>query len=482
MPVPSNLTALTAIDLGTLPASVSQDVHDAGTTYTVWYKYTAVATEKVVALFGFGDLTIYRPRTVVYIGPAAAPVAWLNINHQNKPVQFPVVAGTTYYFEFQKINNNSPAVLLIEAQTAPVLPVPLGSVFINDEVGGNGFPAAFLSSVDGSILNFMYPCVAGEAGDVLPGGAILLSDETLDVLMAYDAQLNFITSPAPFAFTANPKIRACNAGNKWYVGHTTGGALVGTVLANGAVGPLTWAIPGSATTNLRALAANNAETILYFTGGTGLDSPVGRFDLIGSVVLSDLAATVAGHLIVDILVLADDTILVSYFDGSPPRALFVRHYNPAGAILNTYTFGSATMGQVSPRLAYALDDPTSFWVWFHPNTPAGVSAIQNVRVSDGAILTAVTASDYVLGEYAPAETATPLDRVGMSQSCPFMLLRAAITTTNNDDTIEVDDGGAGSGCPISLNPGTDGGSTAGCLPTLSPGTDGGSTAGCAAVL
>lgn len=43
MPAPPNTTALTAIDLGAFPASLTQDVHDAGTTYTVWYRFTAPA-------------------------------------------------------------------------------------------------------------------------------------------------------------------------------------------------------------------------------------------------------------------------------------------------------------------------------------------------------------------------------------------------------------------------------------------------------
>ena len=40
---PTNTTCLTATELGTLPASITQDVHDAGTTYEVFHKLTAPA-------------------------------------------------------------------------------------------------------------------------------------------------------------------------------------------------------------------------------------------------------------------------------------------------------------------------------------------------------------------------------------------------------------------------------------------------------
>src|SRR5688500_16232274 len=99
MPAPTNTSATTATDLGTLPASVSQNVHDSGTTYEVWHKFTAPAGVTVVGVFGFGDLTTYRPTIRPYNGPAGAPTALLSIGAENKPIQFPVTPGTEYFLK-----------------------------------------------------------------------------------------------------------------------------------------------------------------------------------------------------------------------------------------------------------------------------------------------------------------------------------------------------------------------------------------------
>src|SRR5688572_6253734 len=115
MPAPTNTAATSAISLGTLPASVSQDVHFSGTTYEVWYTLTAPAGATVIGFFGFGDLSVYRPTTLVYTGPAASPVAYLGLGAQNKPFQFPVTPGTEYFFKVTPNGGNpSPAILLIE--------------------------------------------------------------------------------------------------------------------------------------------------------------------------------------------------------------------------------------------------------------------------------------------------------------------------------------------------------------------------------
>jgi hypothetical protein len=56
MSVPGNIDPAHAIELGPLPHTLTQDVNDDGTTYTVWYKYTAVAGDNVIGIFAFGDL------------------------------------------------------------------------------------------------------------------------------------------------------------------------------------------------------------------------------------------------------------------------------------------------------------------------------------------------------------------------------------------------------------------------------------------
>lgn len=433
---PSNTTALTATNIAALPYNNVQNVFDAGLTYTVWYKYTAVVGENVIGVFGFGDLVNYKPTIFVYTGPAAAPVPYLSIAVQNKPIQMPVTPGTEYFFEFRKNGDFNPSSLTVNAITGPVSIAPAGSIFINDDAPG--FPAALISStVDYTVLRFIYPFPAGEAGDVLQTtGRVLVSDEFIDLnYKLYSNTLTFITDVV-WSWTGAPRIRACQGASKFYIGMSGSGittAKVRTVDNNGALGGTIFDLGA---VGLTALAAKNDETILYYSGRvSSLNSEIRRWDLIGNVPLSDLVPDVGGtYRVTDILYLDDDTLIVLYFQSSP-RDVFARRYSIAGATLNTYLFGSSHTTTI-PRLAYAIDNPNSFWIFTHP-TGTGTSVIQNVKCSDGSILTTRNEAEYEGGAYQPSETATPLSRFGDSFSCPLIITRASIGAPSTG-TIRVD--------------------------------------------
>lgn len=443
MAAPINISALTAIDLGTLPASISQNVHDAGTTYTVWYKYTALTTELVLGIFGFGDLVTYKPTINIYIGPAAAPVFTDIFGAQNLPVQLAMVAGTTYYFEFQtNAGNPNPAVLLIEAETAPIKVIPAGSIFVNDDSGSVYLPAALLSGVDGddfNVLNFVSPFPSGEAGDVLAvGGQILVSDEFVDNnLKLYDKKFDLITAIA-FSWTGSPRIRANQTANKFWVGSTGSGmtnATVRTVSSTGVLGGTTYDLGGA---GLTALAANNNDTILYFSGlGGSTNSQISRWDLVTDAALSDLVADIGGtYKVVDILYLSDNTLIVLYFQASDQDTI-VKQYNAlTGATLNTYSLGGS-FSSTTPRLAYAINSPNSFVIGTHPSG-SGTWVFREIKISDGSDIINVTHAEYESGVNQESATATPNSRFGASFSCPILITRFGISVTNNDESLLVE--------------------------------------------
>src|SRR5690349_6391065 len=102
MSAPTNTSASSAIDLGTLPASVTQNVFDAGTTYQVWYFYTAQPNDTVLSLWGYSSnfpvvaSNDYFVETYVYTGPASLPVLLTsNAGRAQRPMQLPVTPGTT---------------------------------------------------------------------------------------------------------------------------------------------------------------------------------------------------------------------------------------------------------------------------------------------------------------------------------------------------------------------------------------------------
>lgn len=418
MAAPSNQSAGTAIDLGTLPASVSQNVHDAGTTYTVWYKYTALSTELEIGIFGFGDLSVYKPKLTIYSD--AGSTVLLNLSSiENKPVQFPTVSGTTYHFEFVTNSGNpTPAVLLIEAETASIAIIPAGSILVNDDT--DGFPAVILSSSDASVLNFIAPFVPGEGGDILRNGISCFFDFADTELQFYNSAFDKILTVSG----GSEVIRTCHGVNRFYV--ATGASPV-TVKTYDDAGLVDSTFSLTAIGAVRCIAALNDETILYYSLSAS-GSPIAKWDLVAGSALTQLAAGDSGYFIVDILVLANNTI-IALFHHNVTGDLNVKRYNVGGTLLNTYALGVSTLpsGTFS-RLAYAIDDPNSFWVMSHDDSATlGITRFRNIKASDGTILTNISSNEYETGIWNSSVIAAPGSRFGNSFSCPFVIIRRILT-------------------------------------------------------
>jgi len=426
--IPTNLDAATAIDLGPLPAHVVQDVYDVGTAtaYTVWYKYTPVASDLVLGAFASGDAVLYTPRLEVYQDAfgTAIPQA---LTATNRPVQFPVEVGVfdAYYFKLVALDPAAtPAVLTLDVRRAPIDAARRGDLCVIDDA--RWFPAVILSpTTDYQVRRFVsgfgpdvlthspgYGFPAGEVGDILPDGTMLLADNAFDqTVYCFDKTFTAIATPA----LAAGGIRSNRAANNFYV------ASGGTVSVVSALGVIT---ATHAITSGAALAANAAETLLY--GNAAGDSSISRWSLLTDAPLAALAPPVAGiYTVDDLLVLDDDTILAAYFDNDvAPHAFFVRHYDPSGTVLRTYTLGHSSRLSGWGHIAYGLDS-TTFWAWIHPPGADDAclrSVFQCLRVSDGVLVAEVTHAEYEDGGYFDPDPLTPLARFGCSISCPFFLL------------------------------------------------------------
>lgn len=423
MPAPPNTTAGTAVAISALPYSVSQAVDDAGTTYTVWYSYLAT-TDALVSVFGYGGGTSYTPRTQIYSDAGVTQIVDTGTSYADRPTQFQATSGTTYYFKFTPpAGNPSPADLALVVELGPNATVPSGSIAVNDDT--QGFPIVFLSSTnadDNNVLKGMTFAPAGEAGDVLPGGVSLWSNAWDGNLEVMDTDFTSIATVA-INIGFGIAIRASPGQNLFYVGHDLNPVVVKTVDATGAIGGTTWTLTGN--NSIKGLASNEAGTILYFAiGGTAV--AIKRWDLSLNVAMADLVAGIANYDVGDIIVLSDDTILVAYYDvGTDFKVL---HYDTAGAVLNTYNFGNVAMpASTFSRIAYAADNPNSFWVWTH-SSPS-TSTFANIKVSDGSTLASVDYTEYETGVYQGAATATPTSEFGISFSCPFIITRASLGPT-----------------------------------------------------
>ena len=420
MAPPANTTFATAVNIAVFPYDVTQsDINDAGTNFTVYYKFIAPANARVMGAWGFsGNIGAgYRPTIFPYLGPAGAPVSVLSIAAQNKPVQFPVVAGSEYFLEFVKnANTAGPESLRVRVEVAPLTSIANGNIIVTDDA--TGFPLAVLSqTVDNTNINFVDDMPAGEAGDMLPSG-IWAHEEAADSTIKVVSSA-FIVQSTSAAQVGTIRLRSARSGNKFYVGlsDNPNPVIVKTLSILGVFG-VDHSLTGN--TTIHSLCPTVGEDILYHAA-SGTNVPVRKWDLINDVQLANLAAGIAGSEIPDIIVLLDGTICALYHD-TATHDVNVKHYSAAGAVLNTYALGVQT-SSTKPRMAYASDDPTSIWVWTH-NT-LGVSKFRNITVATGAIPTTRTHTVYEGGAYGGAETATPTARFGSSFSCPFFIMVTA---------------------------------------------------------
>jgi hypothetical protein len=429
MPAPTNTTIGTATDVGALPASISQNVHDAGTTYSVWYKYTATARGSI-GVFGFGDLVGYSPTIEVWTGTAASPV-YADVAAANRPVQVVVTSGETYFFRF--ITNSgsvSPAVLTLSVEAGPDTTSPIGSLLVPDETPGK--PAIVASTLtDYLILQIVSPFPAGEEGDILHSAphVLLMEDDSTSNAKLYDQNLQLLATvavdPGSSTIRANQTLRTFLVGVPGGVSPSQ----LQIVSDTGALGA-TYTLPPL--TGIGAAAASQDNATIYITGQAGpLGTAITRFDTATATIGSDLAAGVAGYFVRDLLVLTDDTIVALYAESAAPHEMYAVRFATDGSVLNTYPLETTAVSSTG-KLAIALDDPVSFWAWNHPTL--GLSRFRNVRASDGVVLTDRLHAEYVGGGYAGAQTATPPGSFGVPNSCPFMVLPYTVGT----GTIQVD--------------------------------------------
>jgi hypothetical protein len=439
MAAPTNLDFDVATPIVGFPASITQDVHDAGVTYTVYYSFVAPVTG-LLSVFAFGGTggSGYRPSILAYQGPDSSP-SFLTSGGRNIPLQLQVAIGTQYFLRLTTSSGDpTPAILTLTLEFLTPAPVPIGSLLVNDDT--EDFPAIALSATtDDTVLASFPDVVAGEAGDALDTGVMAFSDEYNDRLVVYTPDFTVLSSIDTSAL-GTPYIRTVN-GTKFYVAFDgAGDVTVRDLLDTGSFGAVSLTLTGA--TSIKGIAANDAETILYYATAP-LAQPIQRWDLVNNVALADLVAGVASLRIVDILCLPDDSIVALYVRaGSGVEE--VRRYDPAGVLLTTITFSSQLP---VPRLAFSVYRAT-FWVMSHE---AGVGVYTNYAL-DGTVLTQVRHAAFENGAYSGAETASP-PLFGASESCPLVLVRDAAPLP--EEIVPTESTGGG----LPMNPT---GATAGC--------------------
>ena len=418
MAVPTNLTALTAIDLGSLPASTTLDVHDSGTTYTVWYAYTAGETETWVSAWAKG-LGAYTATLTAWLGPASAPVAYRGIQSAaNRSVQLEVTPGTTYYFKITpNAGHPNPAILEISVLRGSRYSVPRGAIAVNDD--SEGFPLVFIDITTGLPINARtFP--AGEAADTPPNGTVLAANAWDVELSLHDASMNVVgTLPYAGAAESFGFVRAHAATETFFVGDRS----TGDVRTVNSVAVFGGTIFGTGA-DVTGLAANLDATLLY-VANAALDQ-IEAWNLVTNSAAGAFVADPVGYFSTDLFALDDGTVLVNYAQsGLFATAQLVIHYSAGAAVLHTYTFDEADMRRPAgtpARIASDPDGPETFWIWTHHE--GGVSKFRQIRISDGVTLQTVETVEFTGGASTAPDGSEV--RFGHSFSCTFWVVREPI--------------------------------------------------------
>lgn len=450
---PLNTSATVAIELGPLPRNINQDLNGIGPPHEVWYKYTAKPKEFLVSVQAISTGNAWF-LFQVYTGPASAPVAYGNVMSTSSFGAFfssriQVTPGVTYYFKVYDSFNLGTLTANLDFRTRGVTGTGLPGALLatSDLRVSNAFgtfdqPGTVIDPVTGAVLRYM-PLVAGEHGDVLPDGTIALTnnyqssgpDMRLFLYSPLGTPITSVSIPLNAFTDRNATPVRTNGKDLFYVttlDPTTAKTVIRAIDAGGVI-RRTW----NTTTNNTwvGMAPSRDETILYYSlGGTGIN----RYDLVNNV---DLGAwvTISGYTgngRNDIIVLADETVLVSYI--SAPHVVtnqIVRHYRPDGTVIRDYATGMPNSGgnpSPSPRIAIGPDDPDSFWVWSSydgslPLSNDPISRFLRYSTITGALLTTIDLPDMGVGDYSAQGVNAPFFGT-IGQSCPLLVLRQPTST------------------------------------------------------
>lgn len=427
--IPANASFANAIDISPLTYDTVQNLVVEGFAFDGWYKHTGTASYNL-GIWGFGDLVTFMPTVEVYESdgttrfPAINPISAINI-----PLQVPFVLANTKYFRY--VPNSRALVtanLTLNAQQSPDESIPLGSICVPDDQAEGDFKLAILSALDGDdyhVLTFKdFP--AGESGDILNNGSILIADEDDNSIKGFNSSYvqQFSIASRPMASTFGC-IRQCRGTQRWWVLYLSGGTqyVARFVTDAGVEGTAHNVATLASAEDPYCLAVDNTEAILYYGEATAGADSIKNFNLATDTLIGTFAsAPGANYKIADILVLSDDTI-VAYWASIVDDNIQVIQYDAAGVVLQTIDLGNGFVypSSIRGRMAYSLDDPDTVWVWVHPALPMpGTSKFMEIELATGNILKTILQQEYEVGEYNSAANATP-ERFGNSFSCPFWI-------------------------------------------------------------
>lgn len=422
---PTNITAADAIVISSLPYSTTQDVSNGGgLPYTVWYTYTPTSSDEVLSLWQFGNIAgTYTPTSRVAYDSGGGPGTsiWHGITlYPQTPIMFPCEPGTQLWFRAAPtVTDNDPAAeLTFELRSFAQSIAPEGSLFINDE-SSQLFPSALLSSSTGDPIQYITPFPGGESMVQLLDGTLLLQDIDNTRFAVYTAEYVYVATIP----TIYNNIHLTTNRTTFFYAADSVSKVVTRYTAMGVESGGPWTVASSPS----RIGVSRDDTILYYASGAAAGA-VKRWDLVNNMALSDLVAGIASFIVKEIFVLDDGTVLVVRRHNVTGSNQTLFRYSAAGAQITDYSALMADVSGGDTHLAFANDDPDSFWLWI--KTAGGFSKFTNVDTVAGTAISPTPFSqiNYTNGSYNGAETATPSNFFGASESCTFVITRLSGST------------------------------------------------------
>lgn len=433
---PANTTFGTATELGSLPATTSQnDINDAGVNYTVFFKFTAPAG--VVQVWAWIKSTRvgagYRPSVTPY---DQAQVEILSENSHiptdvpNRPILFPVTPGQVHYLQVVKNTDTAgPEEISVQVKTTPnESTIPFEAIVVNgDELGQ---PVGLFSpSTDYRTIKFYKNVAIGEGGCITKNGKTLFDNRIFAdrKIKLYDTNFNELGNDTILAFAW---IRFNRTTNKFWVLVTENAAFAKLYRVDPETLPLSKTLVATFADgfgNQCAISTNPAETIAYYSRQTFGD-PIRRWDLSLDVAMANfVAAPTVNHTTLDTLCLENGNVVVSWSDHTN-NAVSCRVYTSAGALVSQADFDSFEENYGGARLAYAPDSPTSYWVKLRgiigtggAGTPSGYGIFKRITAATGVVTATVTHTEFSGRNWIGPEGVTPNGESGFWNSCPFVV-------------------------------------------------------------
>lgn len=285
-----------------------------------------------------------------------------------------------------------------------------------------GFTYGSMIELTGSICD-QFAFIATEEGSRLPDGTLAFGvnggpgDYTTE-LRIYDENFTLLVTNTSLIIPDQDIISPItnDRDETFYFAQVDDNVVNDTVLTTitkaGVVGGTTWTLPDSLGTGTIALSVD--KSIVYYGRQGSFTARILAYNINTSTALPNLfTGTPEVRLGRDMYVLGDDTILALFRPAVAfPDTCEIRRYDPSGVLLQTYPIGDSVTGIASSPARFAVDpDELSLWVMSFVPTQT-VSLFQNIRLSDGALLSSFSLPNTKLGD--------ALGRV--AQSCPVLAL------------------------------------------------------------